>query len=91
MKTKPVNPYDRLLGDVSRFLSDVRFPTRKRLWHYSIAKLNDRAGFDLLDLFHRTAAADLLGFDTILKSTDEGLVVEFRKRPDESKLPWSLK
>lgn len=91
MKTKPVNPYDRLLGDVRRYLSDVRSPTRKRLWVYPKEELNKRAVFALLDLWERTAAADLLGFDTALKSTDEGLVVEFRKRPDESKLPWSLK
>lgn len=88
-KTKPVTPYQRLLDDVTRYLSTVRFPTRKSLWTYPKAKI--REGFRLDDLYERTAAADLLGYDTVLKATDEGLVVQLRQRPDESKLPWALK
>jgi hypothetical protein len=88
-KPKPINPYARLLSEFRQFLSNVRYPERKRLWVYPKAKL--REGFRLDGLAERIAAADLLGYDTILTSTDEGLVVTFRKRPNESLLPWSLK
>jgi hypothetical protein len=88
-KIKPVTPYQRLLDDCRRYLSTVRFPTRKKLWTYPKANLDGQ--WDLGRLWERAAAADLLGYDTVLKSTDEGLVVEFRARPDENKLPWSLK
>ena len=90
MSKKPITPYQRLLDDVRRFMSDFRHPTRKRLWSYPKDRLGEPWG--LSDLYERAAAADLLGYDTVLKADEaEGLVVEFRKRPNEGLLPWSLR
>ena len=89
IKAKQINPYQRLLDDVRSFLSTVRYPNRKRLWHYAKADL--AGNFRLDGLYERIAAADLLGYETIARATDEGLVIEFRKRPNDSLLPWSLR
>jgi hypothetical protein len=89
VKTKPVTPYQRLLDDCRRYLSGVRFPHTKSVWTYPKARLDE--GWNLAGLYQHIAAGELLGYDTILKATDAGIEVKFRKRPDEGQLPWSLK
>jgi hypothetical protein len=72
-------PYTRLLAAVRAYRSGVAYPDRKVMWHYPKGNLG--SNWQLDGLYERVAAADLLGFDTKLKATDEGLTVEFVKRP----------
>ncbi len=80
MKTKPITPYARLLLDVRKFAGCVKYATRKTLWTYPKDRLSD--GWALSDLYQRAKAADRLGWDIHLVPEDDGLRVEYRKRPD---------
>lgn len=80
MKVKPKTPYQRLLEDVMKFASGVKYAHRKTMWTYPKARLGEH--WDLSDLNARVAAADQLGYDVRLVSKDEGMVVQYVKRPD---------
>lgn len=72
-------PYARLLHAVREYSSGVEHPNRRTMWLYPKGKLND--GWSLLDLNERVAAADQLGFDVQVRSLQEGLQVQYVKRP----------
>jgi len=88
-KAKPITPYERLLDNTREFRVSVEFAHRVRVWSYPKAKLKD--GWRLDDLFERVGAADQLGYDVVLLAKEEGLIVEYRKRPKLDVLPWSAR
>ena len=83
MKDKPITPYARLLTRAKELARAVKYPARRVMWTYPKAKINE--GWTLGDLMQRVQAADQLGYDVLVRSNDEGLRVEYVKRPD---VPW---
>jgi len=82
-----VNPYIALLTDIKEYCWKVMYPKTIDMWHYPKKRLDE--GWTLADLYERTAAAEQLGYDVILKATDEGLEVKYQtKRPET---PWQWK
>lgn len=76
---KQVNPYSRLLDEVKQFAFRVKHPQRKTMWRYPKDKLSER--WSLADLYERVAAANQLDYDVRLTTSDDGLIVEYIKRP----------
>ena len=73
-------PYHHLAEDFDNFKRKVRFPRTVSMWHYPKGKLTE--GWNLLDLYERTKAADQLGYEVVLVAADEGLKVQYvAKRP----------
>lgn len=87
MKEKPVTPYARLLAEARQFAFDQKHRTVRRMWSYPKERLAD--GWALVDLQQRVAAAEQLGWDVVLRSTAEGLVVDYVKKPKDA--PWSFR
>lgn len=79
-------PYNRLKKAVLKYMSGVDYPHRKIMWLYPKEKLSEQWRLD--DLAQRVQAADQLGFDTKLRMADDGLRVEYVKRP--APLDYSL-
>lgn len=79
--TKRVTPYERLLDDVKEFARSVVFATKRTMFLYPKATLKESA-WNLEDLYERTKAADQLGYDVRLVAGDDGLKVQYVKRPD---------
>lgn len=77
MPKKPINPYMTLLSDIKEFCRKLKFAHRRVMWVYPKAKLGGE--WNLKELWDRTAAAAQLDYEVILKATDDGLVVEYRK------------
>jgi hypothetical protein len=57
------------------------------MWFYPKGKLSE-GGWKLDDLAERVQAADQLGYDVKLRMADDGLRVEYVKRPEP--LDYSL-
>lgn len=83
MREKPITPYARLLADVRKFASSVKYPHKKLMWRYNKSDLGKH--WTLTDLYERVKAADQLGYDVVLVAEDAGLAVQYAKRPD---VPW---
>lgn len=77
MTKKPINPYMTLLSDINAFCRKLKFAHRLVMWTYPKEKLG--GDWNLKDLWDRTAAAEQLDYEVVLKATDNGLVVEYRK------------
>lgn len=80
MATNRVSPYTRLMQQVHRFASDVKHPRTRCMWVYPKAKLSE--SWSLADLAQRVQAADQLGYDVRLRHAEDGLRVEYVKRPN---------
>ena len=82
MKTKPISPYQRLLQEFKEWVNQAIRRENKIMWTYTTEELH-RAWF-LTNLKERVGAAQQLGFDVQLKSTDKGLEVWYvKKLPQE--------
>ena len=77
-KIKRISPYTRLLESFREYASAVEFRHKKIMWFYPKASLGER--WRLIDLNERVAAASQLGYDVVLRSTDEGLQVLYIKQ-----------
>lgn len=86
-KRNIVTPYQRLLQAFREYVSAVDRPHKRLMWVYPKSKLS--RSWTLDDLHQRVAAAEQLGFDTVLESTDEGLRVLYRKKHPET--PWEVR
>lgn len=85
---KRFNPYQRLMNQFAEWASSVIYPKRKSMWVYPKENLNKN--WDLTDLYERVAAAKQIGYEVVLKATDEGIEVEYVEgRP--SKLPYNVR
>lgn len=76
-----VTPYQRLKDATIEYIGRVKYPHRKTMWLYPKDKLN--LGWKLGDLSERVKAADQLGYDVRLRINDDGLIVEYVKRPKD--------
>lgn len=83
---KKENPYLRLKRVALEWVVTVNFPHIKTMWNYPIKDL--KTGWQLQDLYERTAAAKTLGYDVVLEANDDGLRVIYRKKP--ASMPWEL-
>lgn len=86
-KRNIVTPYQRLLQTFREYVNAVEYPHRKSMWTYPMAKLE--GGWDLSELRQRVAAAEQLGYETMLEATDDGLRVMYRKKRPEA--PWEVR
>jgi len=84
---KPKTPYQRLLEDAREFAGQVKYRHEKLMWRYPKEKLN--TGWALNDLAERVSAADQLGYDVILRNSDDGLSVYYRKKVPDTPYAWS--
>lgn len=82
--SKRKTPYQMLLEDIQDFVRKVKYPERELMWEYPKDRLAE--GWRLTDLSERVRAAAQLGYDVVIVPTDNGLRVEYRKRPV---LPYS--
>lgn len=80
MKRKPITPYNRLLQSVRDFRWNVFNPKKKTMFYYPKNRLSTESWY-LLDLYERVKAADQLDHDVKLVANDEGLFVQYVKRP----------
>lgn len=81
---KRQNPYTTLKEEFRKYVIAAKHPHRKAMWTYPKAKLSE--GWALTDLSERVAAADQLGYDVVLTSTENGLEVYYRKKIQDG--PW---
>lgn len=86
MEKKRMNPYQMLMKDIQEFCGKLLHPKTKGMWFYPKDKLNDT--WKLVDLYERTAAAEQLGYDVILISTDKGLEVKYQEKRPEPRYDW---
>jgi len=84
----PRNPYQDIIQKAKNFLFKVFHPHKRRMWIYPANKLE--TGWTLETLDQRVQAADQLGYDCVLKHTNEGLEVWYVKRPPEPEYPFNL-
>lgn len=73
------NPYTDLKDRCAKWAITVVSPHTRGMWRYPREKL--ATGFRLDDLYERIRAADQLGYDVRLRAEDDGLHVEYVKRP----------
>ena len=88
MKQKPKTPYQRLLEEASDFARKVKFAHIRLMWFYAKERLGDSLSLDHLN--ERVQAADQLGYDVILRSTERGLEVLYRKQMPTPPWNWNV-
>lgn len=86
MKTKPINPYNRLKAEFREYVSKIEFPETKFMWRYPKEKLGEN--WSLVDLAERVSAAEQLGYDVVLQNDAQGLRVMYRKKRPST--PWEI-
>lgn len=79
-------PYNRLKNAVMQYMRGVDYPHRIAMWVYPKSRLSESWRLD--DLAQRVQAADQLNYDVKLRMADDGLRVEYVKRP--APLDYSL-
>lgn len=80
------NPYTALLERAQEFAASVQYRHTKTMWTYPRGRLSQ--GWRLDTLAERVKAADQLGYDVILTTVDDALVVQYRKRVE---IPFEFK
>lgn len=88
MKPKPVTPYQRLLKIAQEYVAELSSLHERSMWLYPKDRL-DNGNWALGDLKERVAAAEQLGYDVVLKASERGLEVRYRKQVPNA--PWELK
>ncbi len=87
------NPYTVLKEGVLKFIGQIKFPTQVFLWRYAKEELSD--GWNLENIFERTAAANALGYRVeiraVVSGDKKGLEVWYVKNPDYNVLPWQIR
>ena len=83
---KRLNPYQRLLNEVIKFMRELKYRHTHVMWRYPMNKLNDT--WSLKDLYERTKAAEQLGYEVKLIAKDDGLVVMFEKNIPNIRVDW---
>lgn len=83
---KPINPYVRLLDDIKSFCNKLKFAHTRTQFFWRKDKLARSNGWDLLPVWERIQAAELLGYNAVLTAEDDGLRLKFVKKVD---IPYS--
>lgn len=78
--------YRKLLNKIKDFCRKLRFPHEVQMWVYPKKRL--RENWNISDLNERVAAARQLGYEVLLRSTDEGLEVWYRKEMPMIPYEW---
>lgn len=86
MKTKPVNPYQRLVNDARGWIWKALHGKRVHMFTYPEAS-KASAAYRLDELYQRVVAAGQLGYRVELKSLDGALRVEYVKLPPDPPYP----
>lgn len=82
MKSKPINPYDVLRGKYRQLRLEALSPQRRQMWHYDLDSIKRGDTYALDRLYQRVHAANTLGWDVRLVAHDDGLRVEYVRRPE---------
>lgn len=77
-----VNPYETLKKEAQEWIRRALNPHRQSMWVYPKDKLGE--GWALVDLAERVRAASQLGYRVELVWKDDGLHVEYVKRPPQT-------
>lgn len=83
------NPYQRLLERIQKFCFDLQYPHTRTMFFFPKEKLS--IGWDLKDVYERTAAAGQLGYDVILEHRENGLFINYRKKMPVIPYDWQDK
>jgi len=86
--SKKKTPYDYLMDDFVEYVNKVRNAENHEMWLYSKKDLDRAVGWDLRALWERVSSAEVCGFETILKATEAGIHVYFRKQSPPR--PWRV-
>lgn len=87
MKAKRIGPYTRLLNEIKDYCYKVKYRHKKIMWKYP--KDNLDAHWKMVDLYHRVAAAEQLGYEVVLSACDEWLTVSYVKEVPE--IPYEFR
>lgn len=79
--TKRVNPYTRLKEIGQQFALDVKYRHSVGMFHFNRSNLKDSTSWSLDDVYERALAAETLGFEVILHADNEGMSINYRKKP----------
>lgn len=72
------NPYTDLKRRFSEFANACYSRGERGMWTYTKGKLSDSWRLD--DLYQRVAAAEQIGYEVVLRATDQGLEVKYVKK-----------
>jgi len=78
MKMKRKNPYQMLMEDIKDWANKVRYRHEVTMWTYPKNRLHE--AWVLNTLSERVLAAEQLGYDVLLVTTEEGLLVRYKKK-----------
>jgi hypothetical protein len=81
-----VNPYSRLLAEIKKWAFEARHRHTVTMWYYPKDKLE--TGWTLKDLYERTAAAEQVGYDVVLRAAPTGLTVHYVKQLPPTPYEW---
>lgn len=85
-KPKRKTPYQMLMEDAQRFARDVKYPRQYEM--FFLPKSNLSAGYNLDDVYERVQAASQLGYDVMLKATENGIKIMYVEKRPETPLGW---
>lgn len=93
MKQKPKTPYQHLMQDFRAFGMKVAHAANWAKFMFKLQNAKAGGSWKLDDVYHRTMAAQQLGFTVELEAVDNGdLIIKYReKRPDYSDLPLNVR
>ena len=84
MRTKPINPYARLMWKFRKWMATCRNRRRTLMWTYSMSDLVAQKAWRLDGLFQRVEAAQQLGYEIHLTADNIGLHVKYVEGLPES-------
>ena len=88
MKTRG-NPYTSLKTRCAEWAASVLRPQTQEMFVYGAKDVVGGATWALSDLAQRVRAADQLGHDVMVTWEEKGLVMTYRKRPDD--MSWEIR
>ena len=81
------NPYQMLLEEFRDWVVRVVHARRRQALWYTMATVNQNADFSRI--WERTIAAQQIGYEVVVKASDDGLRFEYvEKRPNS--MPWRV-
>lgn len=81
------NPYTDLVTRVEAFFNKLRYAHTVGMWQW---KKDDMGDGSIAELYHRTLAAQQLGYEVTLLADDSGLHVQYRKKVTIPANIWGL-
>jgi len=86
MTTKRLNPYQYLLKQVREVITKIKYRETKNMFFYSYKNLGK--AWSMTQIYERTKAAEQLGYDVQVKTTDKGLQFFYIKKMPYITTDW---